>query len=88
MPPCTTIRRITTTLKTKNNQNCQKVELYGSPTTKDLKKKYSSRWVEGWSQGPRAERIWYGSDEAAAVAAGELGSPTSGRYILGGTPGE
>ena len=30
-------------------QNCQKIELYGSPTTKDLKKPYSSRWVGGVS---------------------------------------
>ena len=31
--------------KNKNNQNCQTVELYGSPTTKELKKKHSSRPV-------------------------------------------
>ena len=36
MPPCTTKRRTTKNLKTKN-QNCQKIELYGSPTTKELK---------------------------------------------------
>ena len=34
MPPCTTKRRTTTNLKTKNNQNCQKIRLYGSPTTR------------------------------------------------------
>ena len=28
--------------KNKNNQNCQKIKLYGSPTTKELKKKHSS----------------------------------------------
>ena len=38
MPPCTTKRRTTTNLKAKNNQNCQKIKLYGSPTTKELKK--------------------------------------------------
>ena len=32
---------MTTNLKTKNNQNCQKIKLYGSPTTKELKKKHS-----------------------------------------------
>ena len=37
-PPHTTKRRITTNLKTKNNQNCQKIKLYGSPTTNELKK--------------------------------------------------
>ena len=42
VPLCTTKRRTTTNLKTKNNQNCQKIELYGSPTTKELKKKHSS----------------------------------------------
>ena len=44
-------RRITTNLKTKNNQNCHKIELYGSLTTKELKK-YSSR-QEGrrWEAG-------------------------------------
>ena len=37
MPPRTTKRR-TTNLKTTNSQNCQKTKLYGSPTTKELKK--------------------------------------------------
>ena len=43
---------ITTNLKTKYNQNCQKIELYGSPTIKDLKKKFSSRQVntESWGE--------------------------------------
>ena len=45
LPPCTTKRGTTTNLKTKNNQNCQKIKLYGSPTTKQLKKKHSSRPV-------------------------------------------
>ena len=43
VPPRTTKRRTITNLKTKNNQNCQKTELYGSPTTKELKKKHSPR---------------------------------------------
>ena len=55
MPPCTTKRRTTTNLKTKkNNQNYKKIELYGSPTTKELKTKHSSRRVgrvETGSQG-------------------------------------
>ena len=31
-----TTKRKTTNLKTKNNQNCQKIELYESPTIKEL----------------------------------------------------
>ena len=56
VPPHTTKRRTTTDLKTKNNQNCQKVELYGSLTTKELKKKQSSRLVGGVEMGNQAER--------------------------------
>ena len=48
MPPHTT-KRTTTHLKTKNNQNCQKIELYGSLTIKKLKKKHSFRLV-GWTE--------------------------------------
>ena len=40
-------KRRTTNFKTKNNQNCQKIELYGSPTTKELKERHSSRLVGG-----------------------------------------
>ena len=52
----TTKRRTTTNLKTKNNQNCQKVELYGSPTIKELKKKHSSRPAGGVEMGSQVER--------------------------------
>ena len=52
MPPRTN-KRTTTNLKTKNNQNCQKIELYGSPTTKELKKKYSYRPVGRVETGAR-----------------------------------
>ena len=38
-------------LKTKTNQNCQKIELYESLTTKELKKKHSSRLVGGVEMG-------------------------------------
>ena len=55
MPPGKT-RRTPTNLKTKNNQNCQKIELYGSPTTKELKKKHSSRLVGAAETGSGAER--------------------------------
>ena len=57
MPPCTTKRRTTTNLKTKNNQNSQKIEVYGSPTTKELKKKHSFRPVGGVEMGS-----WGGED--------------------------
>ena len=46
-PPPTIKIRITTNLKTKNNQNGQETELYGSPTTTELKKKNSCRLVGG-----------------------------------------
>ena len=47
LSPRTTRRRTTTNLKTKNNQNCQKIKLYGSLTTKEFKKKHSPRLVGG-----------------------------------------
>ena len=60
MPPRTTERRTVTNLKTKSNQKCQKIELYGS--LKELKKKYSFRLVrrvETGSQG--GDDVWQGS---------------------------
>ena len=39
--------------KIKNNQNWQKIELYASPTTKEIKKKHSSRPVGGAEMGSR-----------------------------------
>ena len=51
-----TNKRTTTNLKTKNNQNCQKIELYGSLTTKEIKKKHLSRLVGGVKPGSWAER--------------------------------
>ena len=73
MPPCTTKSRTTTNLKTKNNQNCQKIELYGSLTTKELKKKHSFRPVGGVEMGSWAERT------PAKVAAGGLGWVATGK---------
>ena len=70
VPPRTTKRRTTTNLKTKNNQNCQKIKLYGSPTTKESKRKHSSRPVGGVEMGSRVERT---HDKAAA---GRPGGPT------------
>ena len=51
MLPLTAKRRITTTLKSKNNQHCQKIELCRSPTTQELKKEHSSRQVRGAEVG-------------------------------------
>ena len=62
VPPCTTKRRTTTHLKTKNNQNCQKIKLYESPTTKELKKKHFSRLVGEVQTGSwGGEDAWQGS---------------------------
>ena len=65
MPPCTTKRR-TTNLKTKNNQNCQKIELFGSPITKELKKKHSFRLIGGAVGGVEIPRMERTHGEAAA----------------------
>ena len=51
LPHHATRRRTTTNLKTKNNQKCKKTELYGSLTTKELKKKHSFRLVGGAEMG-------------------------------------
>ena len=75
LPPCTT-KRSTTNIKTKNNQNCQKIELYGSPTTKELKKKHSFRLVGG------VERT------CSKAAVGRPGVPHLCADKLGGTTGE
>ena len=72
-PPRTTRRSTTTNLKAKNNQNCQNIELYGSPTTKELEKKHSSRLVGGAKMGSQAERT---GSKAEARGLGRLGSPT------------
>ena len=66
-PPRTIKRQTTTNLKTKNNQNCQKTKLYGSQTTKELKKKYSPRMVGGAEMDSR--------DREDKEAAGAPGGP-------------
>ena len=69
--------------KNKNNQNCQKIELYGSPTTKEFKKKHSSRQVAGAEMGSqgRVERT-----RSKAVAGGPA-VPHSHIDKPGGTTG-
>ena len=51
-------------LKTNTTQNCQKIELYGSLTTKDLKKPHSSRRVGGQIRGVgwRGKETWCGAE--------------------------
>ena len=48
----TTKRRITTNLKSINNQKYQKIKEHGTPTTKELKKKSTrtTRWVRTYSK--------------------------------------
>ena len=76
VPACTTTRRTTT----KNNQKCQKIQQYGSPTTKELKKKHSSRPgrrgrdLQPGQRGLTA-RHWL-EDPCRQVMAGGAGSPT------------
>ena len=41
--PHTTKRRITTNLKSINNQKCQEMKLYGTPTSKELKKQSTKK---------------------------------------------
>ena len=64
-PPTT--KRRTTNLNTKPDQNCQKIKLYGSPTTKELKKKHSPRLAGGAETGSQVERT---HRKAAAGGAG------------------
>ena len=52
--------------KTDISKNHQKIELYGSLTTKELKKPHSSRQVTGWrgrdtQRGPGTQRRGLGS---------------------------
>ena len=64
--------------KNKNTQNCQKIKLYGSPTTKELKKKHSSRLVGraetgSWVKRTHGKAVAGGPGEVVAC---RLGSPT------------
>ena len=63
--------------KQEYNQNCQKIKLYGSLTTKELKKKHSSRLVRGVETGSFTERM-HGKevDQVSKAVAGTLGDPT------------
>ena len=80
LPPHITKRRTTTNLKTKNNQNCQKIKPYESPTTKELKKKHSSGLVGRAKMGSQGgEDSWQGGGWRTwegKAAAGREGGPT------------
>ena len=95
MPPHTTKRRAT-----KNDENCQKIKLYGSLTTKELKKKHSSRPV-GWVETDRQakEDTWQGSHWRIRQARWQLEDQVRWQLVdwvvphlhvdkLGGTTGE
>ena len=56
LPPHIT-KRTTINLKTINNKKCQKIKLYRSPTTKELKK-HSSRPVGGAEMGSWGREDW------------------------------
>ena len=66
--------------KNKNNQNCQKIELYVSPTTKELKRKHSLRLVGGVEMGSQGgedtRRGGSWRTRAGKVASGRWGGPT------------
>ena len=82
VPPHTTKRRTTTNLKTKNNQNWQKIELYGSLTTKELKKKLiqtSKRGRDGQPDGKDSRQGSSWRTRAGKVEAGGLGKAVSCR---------
>ena len=76
MPPRTTKRKTTTNLKTKTNQKCQKIKLYGSQKTKEKKKIFiqtSRRGREDAARGPRAGKgATGGQREVAAGIPGEV----------------
>ena len=88
LPPRTT----TTNLKTKNNQNCQKIKLYGSLTTKELKNKHSFRMVGGMEMDSRGrEDLWQGSSWRAGWVRQQLADwavPHLCADNQGGTTGE
>ena len=70
MPPHTTKRR-TTNLKRKITRTARKIKLYGSSTTKELKKKHSFRPVGRVEMGS-----WGREDQADKAVAGRVGGPT------------
>ena len=89
MPPHTTKRRTTTNLKTKSNQNSQKIELYGSLIMKKLMKKHSSRLVGRVKTGSHSrEDVWQGGGWRTKQGEVVVAVPHSHADKPGGTTGE
>ena len=61
--PHTTKRRITTNLKSINNQKCQKITLHGTPTSTELKKQSNrtTRLVRQWRERTCGEAADHGA---------------------------
>ena len=79
-------------LKTKNNPNWQKIELYGSQAIKEIKKTHSSRPVGGAETGSWVERIRSkaaagGPREVADCRVGQARLQLAGEAAAGG-PGD
>ena len=75
MLPHTTKRRITTKLKSVNNQKCKKIKLHGTPTTTELKKQSNRttrpvRWQMERNHGEAVDSGTMGSRLAAAKREG------------------
>ena len=64
-------------------QNCQKIKLYGSLTTKELKKKHSSRLVGGWKQEDKVERMQQGSSWWEGAGKAATGRPSYSPFMCG-----
>ena len=78
MLPHVTKMRTATNLKTKNIQNFQKVKLYGSLTTKELKKKHSSRLIGGAEMASQGrEDSWQGGSWRTGASKVVTGRPVS-----------
>ena len=72
-----TTKRVTTNLKTKTTTTARKIKLYGSPTTKELKKKHSSRLVGQAETGSWGGEDVQQADRPRQAAAGGMVVPHS-----------
>ena len=64
-----------TTKSQNNTQNCQKIKLYGSLTTRDLKESFIQPHPYRWVGGRRGEEEQCGMETAAAAAAAAEWAP-------------
>ena len=77
-------------LKNKNNQNCQKIEQYQNSTTKDIKKKHSSRPVAGaemvsWVERTHGKVVAHRPSKVADCGAGKAKLQLAGEAAAGGS---